>query len=61
MVFGHKRGQGYTWDGLVVLWDPSDFLELYDGYLGGLDGFCSSDVIGGNWTVSDLVILDGLS
>ena len=59
MVFGHKRGQGYPWDDLVVLWYPSDFLDFYDGCLGGIDGFFSADVIGGNRTVSDLVILDG--
>ena len=28
--------------------------------LGGMDGFCSVDVIGGNQTVYDLVLLDGL-
>ena len=60
VVFGHKRGQGYPWDGLVVLWDPSDCLALYGGYLGTIDGFCSADVIGGNRTVSDLILLDGL-
>ena len=47
-------------DGLVVLWDPYDFLDLYDGYLGAIYGFCYADVIGGNWTVYDLVLLDGL-
>ena len=60
VVFVHKREQGYPWGGLVVLWDPSDCLALYDGYLGAIDGFCSADVIGGNRTVSDLVLLDGL-
>ena len=60
VVFGHKRGQGYPWDGLVVLWAPSDRLALYDGYLGAIDEFCSSYVIGGNPAVSDLVLLDGL-
>ena len=59
MVFGNKRGQGYPWSGLVVLWDLSVFLALYDGYLGGIDGFCSADVIGGNRKVSDLVLLGG--
>ena len=59
MVFGHKRGQGYPWDGLVVIWDPSDCLELYDGHLGAIYGFCSSDVISDYWTVYDLVLLDG--
>ena len=59
VVFGHKRGQGYPWDCLVVLWDPSYFLALYYGYLGGIDGSCSSDFICVNPTVSDLVILDG--
>ena len=60
VVFDHKRGQGYPWDGLVVLWDPSDFIALYGGYLGTIDGFCSADVISGNRTVSDLILLDGL-
>ena len=59
VVFGHKRGQGYPLDGLVVLWDTSDCLELFDGYLGGIDGFFSADVIGGNRKVSDLVLFDG--
>ena len=59
MVFGHKRGQGCPWDGLVVLWDPSGCLALYDGYLVSIDGFCSADVIGGNQKVSYLVLLDG--
>ena len=56
MVFCHNRGQGYPWDGLVVLWDPSDCLALYDGYLGTIYGFCSDDVIGGNRKVPDLVL-----
>ena len=59
VVFGHKRGQGYPWDCPVVIWDPYNFLTLYNGYLGAVDGFCSADVIGGNWTVSNLVLLDG--
>ena len=59
MVFGHKRGQGCPWDGLVVLWNTSYCLDLYDGYLGDIYGFCSAYVIGGNWKVSYLVILDG--
>ena len=60
MVFGHKRGRGYTLDGIAVLWDPSNCLALYDVYSGGIDGFCSDDVIGDNRTVSGLVLLDGL-
>ena len=60
MVFGHKRGQGYPWDGLVVLWNPSDFLALYDGNLGVRYGFFYADVISDNRTVPDLIILDGL-
>ena len=60
VVFGHKRWQGYPWDGLVVRWDSSDFLALYGGYLGTIDGFCYADVIGGNSTVSDLILLNGL-
>ena len=60
MVFGNNRGEKVSWVGLVVLWAPSDCLAFYDGYLGGIDGFCSADVIGGNWTVFDLVIFDGL-
>ena len=60
VVFGHKRGQGYPWGGLVVLWDPSDCLALYGGYLVNIYGFCSADVIDGNRTVSDLILLDGL-
>ena len=59
MAFDHKRVQGYPWDSIVVIWAPSDCLALYDGYLGDIDGFCSADVIGGNRTVSDLVLLDG--
>ena len=60
MAFGHKRGKGYPFDGLVVLWDPSYCLALCYGCLVAIDGFCSADVIGGNRTVSDLVLLDGL-
>ena len=59
VVFGHKRGQGYPWGGLVVIWAPSDCLAFCGGYLGGIDGFCSVDVISGNMTVSDLFLLDG--
>ena len=59
MVFGHKREQGYPLYGLVVLWDPSVCLDFYDGYLEAIDGLYSADIIGGNWTVSDLVLLDG--
>ena len=60
MVFGHKRGQGYPWDDLVVIWDPYDCLDLYDGYLGAIYGFCYADIVSGNRTVSDLVLLNGL-
>ena len=60
VVFGHKREEGYPWDGLVVLWNPSGFFALHDGYLGDIYGFYSADVIGGNWTVSDLVLLESL-
>ena len=60
MVLGHKMGQGYPWDGLVAIWTPSDCLALYDGHLGAIYGFCSADVISGNWKVSDLVLLDGI-
>ena len=60
MVFGHKRGEGYPWGGLVVIWAPSDCLALYDGYLGFIYGFFFADVIGGNRTVSDLILLNGL-
>ena len=59
VVFGHRRGKGYLWYGLVVLCYPYDCLALYDMYLGAIDGFCFNDVIGGNWTVSYLVILNG--
>ena len=59
VVFGHKRGEGYPWYGLVVLCNPSDILALYDGYLEAIYGFWSADVIDGNWTVYYLVILDG--
>ena len=57
MVFGHKRGEGYLWDSLVVIWDLSDCLALYDGYLGNIYGFFYADVIGGNPTVSDLYLV----
>ena len=60
MVFGHKRGKGCPWGGIMVLWDTSDCIALYYGYLGAIDGFYSADFIGGNQTVSDLIILDGL-
>ena len=56
MVFGNKRWQSYPWDGLVVIWDPSDCLALYDEYMGTIYGFLSTDLIGGNWRVSDLVL-----
>ena len=58
MVFGHDRGNGYPWDGIVVIWDPYDCFALYDGYLGAKYGFFSCDVICGDWTVPDLIILD---
>ena len=59
MVFGHKRGVGYPRGGLMVLWYHYDCLAFYDGYLGAIDGFFSADVIGGNWTFYNLVLLDG--
>ena len=59
MVFGHNKGRGDPWDGLVVIWTPSDCLDLHYGYLGAIYGFFSADVIGGNLKVSDLVLLDG--
>ena len=43
----------------MVIWAPSGFLALYDGYLGSIDGFYSADVIGGNRTFSESVLLDG--
>ena len=58
-VFDHERDQGYPWDGLVVLWDPFDCFDFYDGYLGDIDGFYSADFVYGNRTVSDLILLDG--
>ena len=60
MVFEHERGQGYLWDGLVVLCDPSDFLALYGLYLRAIYGFWSADVVCGNWIVPDLVISERL-
>ena len=55
VVFGHERGKRYPWDGLVVIWPPYEFLAFYDGYLGDIYGFCSTDVVCGNWTVPDLI------
>ena len=60
VVFSHDRGKGYAWDGLVVLWDTSNCIALFDGYFGGIYGFCCDDFICGNWKVPDLIILDGL-
>ena len=57
-MFGHERGQGYTWDVIVVLLDSFDCLALYDGHLGATDGLCSADVICGNQTVPNLFLLD---
>ena len=57
VVFGHDRGKGCPWYGLLMLWDPSDCFALYDGYLGAINVFCSDYVICGNWTVPDLIIL----
>ena len=59
VVFGYDRGKVYPWDGLVVIWDPSDCLALYDGYLGTIYGFCSADIISDNQKFSDLVLLHG--
>ena len=58
-MFGHKRGQGIPWNCLVVVWDPSDCLALYYGYLGAIYGLLSADTIDGNQSPSDLVLLDG--
>ena len=58
VVFIHDRGKGYHWDGLVMIWDTSYCPELYDVYLGDIYGFCSADAIYGNWTVTDLTLLD---
>ena len=55
VVFGHEKGKGYPWDGLVVIWDPCDCLALYDGYLEAIYGFCSDDDVCGNWTVKILL------
>ena len=60
MVFGHERGQRYPWDGFVVLWGTSDFFAFYGSYLGSIDGFCSADVVCGNFKVPDLVLLGNL-
>ena len=44
----------------MVLWCSGILLiAFYDGYLGAIDGFCSTDFIGGNWKVYDLVLFDG--
>ena len=59
MVFGHEGGQGYPWDGLVVLWSSSDCLALYDEYFGAIYGFDAADVICGNCTFTDLNLLGG--
>ena len=42
----------------MVIWAPFCCLDLYDGYLATIYGFCSADVMVDNWTVSDLVLLD---
>ena len=60
VVFVYERGEGYSLGFLVVVWSPSDFLALYSGYLGGIDGFLSAYFVCGNWTVPDLIILNGL-
>ena len=60
VVFGNEGGQGYHWDGLVVIWVPYYLLALYDGYLGPIYGFCSNNVVFGNSTVPGLVLLNGL-
>ena len=60
VVFGHERGQGYPWDDLVVLWNPSDWLDLFDSYLGAIHVFCSANVVCGNWTVTDFIRLNGI-
>ena len=60
VVCGHERGKGYHWDGLVVLCYPSDWIALYDGYLGAIYGFWYHDFVCGNWTVRDLIPLDRL-
>ena len=60
MVFVHESGQEFPWGGLVVLWDIYDFLALHDRYFGVVDGLCSADLVCDNWTVPDLVLLDGL-
>ena len=39
MAFVHKRGQGYPWDALVVIWNPSACLALYGGHFGAIDGY----------------------
>ena len=59
VVFGHERGKGYPWGGIVVIWDPSDCFDLYDGYLAAIYGFCSADDICGNWTVTYLILIYG--
>ena len=43
----------------MVLWYTYDCLDLYDGYLGAIDGFCYADDVCGNWTVPDLILLHG--
>ena len=60
VVFVHDRGQGYPWDDLVVLWALFDCLAWYDVYLEYTDGFCSTDIICGNWKFPYLILLDGL-
>ena len=38
-----------------MLWHPYDYIDLYCGYLGPIDGLCSVDVVCGDWSVPDFI------
>ena len=45
---------------MLVLCSPSGNFALYDGYMLPIDGLCSIDSIYGDWSVSDLMLLNVL-
>ena len=49
------RGKGILYNCIMMLWYLLDGLALDDWYMWSIDGFCSIDIIYGDWVVSYLV------
>ena len=55
-----KGGKGILGVLFCLLYNTSDCLDFYDGYLGNIYDYCSSYVVCGIGKVPDLITLNGL-